>query len=697
MKRNSFLILFLLFFICSVAVPQQFTRVTDYSVFTDSVTTLRNPFSGGHNNIKTQFADIDGDGDPDLIFLDGDGTYGWYKNTGTPQQPEYILQTSALEGAELLNWFRLADIDADGDLDLFTGSSDNQVRYYANTGSAALPRFTLTAEPLLTSAGDAVISESGCHPSFTDVDADGDLDFITGNSTGTLTFYKNTGTPLSYSFEFVTDTWLNIIIIGGGGVLRHGASAIEFGDPDGDGDKDMFWGDFFGKSIYYLENTGSPADPLYTVRTETFPMNQDSILTSGFNMPRLTDIDSDGDLDLFVSVLYDPTVPQALMYYENTGTAAAHDYRLKNPDFLRTVDGGIQSFISMADIDGDGKRDLFLSNAQNPEGSIYYFRNVSVTGNTHFSLVSKEFAGIRGELSLAAEFGDLNGDGLTDLLTGNFNGTVSYYKNTGSSVFPQFAAPVELKDSSAQVIDIGIYARPRLYDFDGDGDNDLIIGSFNGRLRVFRNTGSAQEFKFVNADSDFSLPDIGDNSSPFFYDFDRDGKIDLFAGTKEGKVWYFRNQGTTSQPQWLAESQDFLPALRGIDVTPFLTDFDLDGDADLLAGNYRGGIMLFLNDEITSVIQVTPETVEPGEIKTFPNPFNPAFIIEYHASAAEEVVIEVMSITGERVAAVFSGRVEAGKTRFSVNFSGSGLSSGLYFVRKQGNYGRSYSKILYLK
>lgn len=186
MKRKSFLLFFLLF--CATAFPQQFTRSVDYAQFTDSLTLLQNVFSGGQNNIRTQFADIDGDGDPDMIFLDGDGTFGWYKNAGTPAEAVYILQTEFFEGGDMLNWFRLADTDGDGDLDLFTGASDNQVRYFQNTGTAAVPRYTLTADPLLTATGQPVISESGCHPAFTDADGDGDLDFVTGNSTGTLLF-----------------------------------------------------------------------------------------------------------------------------------------------------------------------------------------------------------------------------------------------------------------------------------------------------------------------------------------------------------------------------------------------------------------------------------------------------------------------------------------------------------------------------
>src|SRR5690606_8982081 len=116
-------------------------------------------------------------------------------------------------------------------------------------------------------------------------------------------------------------------------------------------DLDLFWGDFFSRSLYFLENQGNPANPDIHLITDIYPPNDDSIFTSGYNMPRFADIDSDGMYDLFVSVLYDPTVPQSLMYFRNIGTPEQPAYNKVTEDFLYTLDVGNNSHPVCIDID----------------------------------------------------------------------------------------------------------------------------------------------------------------------------------------------------------------------------------------------------------------------------------------------------------------------------------------------------------
>ena len=106
---------------------------------------------------------------------------------------------------------------------------------------------------------------------------------------------------------------------------------------------------------------------------------QDSVNTSGFNMPRTVDIDADGDLDLFVSVLYDPSVPQSLMFYQNQGDQFNPDYRKITENYLNTLDVGNNSHPVFIDIDADGDLDLFVGALKNPLGSIHFFRNDGTT------------------------------------------------------------------------------------------------------------------------------------------------------------------------------------------------------------------------------------------------------------------------------------------------------------------------------
>ncbi|MEJ2104084.1 MAG: FG-GAP-like repeat-containing protein, partial [Ignavibacteriaceae bacterium] len=252
---------------------------------------MSNIFSGGHNNIEHQFVDIDADGDLDIFYLDSDQTFGWFENVGNKFIPDFRYSLLLPNGLVFTDWFYFVDMDADGDKDYFTGNSD-VISFYRNEGSASSPYFELTSDTVKDNEGNPIYSEFGSNPVFVDIDDDNDFDFITGNSVGTLTFYENDGTGQNYNFRFVTNVWQNIIIIGGDNPgPRHGASSLDFIDIDNDLDLDLFWGDFFGKSIYVIENQGTPTSPDMQRISNFYPQNADSVHTSGFNMPRFADID----------------------------------------------------------------------------------------------------------------------------------------------------------------------------------------------------------------------------------------------------------------------------------------------------------------------------------------------------------------------------------------------------------------------
>ena len=160
---------------------------------------------------------------------------------------------------------------------------------------------------LADSYGNLVVSRSVMTPTFSDIDNDGDMDFFTGNMVGTLTHYKNIGLlddnlPV---LEYVTDSWQDISIVGGmRDVDRHGASAITFIDIDLDGDLDLSWGDYFQQSLYIIWNIGSSEVPIMNELeiTNQYPP-KDPIISAGQNMPTFSDLDNDGDNDLFVTGL----------------------------------------------------------------------------------------------------------------------------------------------------------------------------------------------------------------------------------------------------------------------------------------------------------------------------------------------------------------------------------------------------------
>ena len=140
------------------------------------------------------FADLDGDGDLDAIVGEEDGFLNYYENTGSTTAPLYTEQTGT---ANPFNGFDVgwnsaptfADLDGDGDLDAIVGESDGTLNYYQNTGSATAPLYTErtgTANPF---SGIDVGSLSA--PTFADLDGDGDLDAIVGEADGNLNYFMS--------------------------------------------------------------------------------------------------------------------------------------------------------------------------------------------------------------------------------------------------------------------------------------------------------------------------------------------------------------------------------------------------------------------------------------------------------------------------------------------------------------------------
>ena len=271
--------------------------------------------------------------------------------------------------------------------------SGYQIIHYKNTGTINSPNFVLAVDTVLDADGNSMYSESGSNPVFVDIDDDGDYDFVSGNTAGTLTYYENIGSSQNFSFKFITNFWQDILIVGTINPL-HGASSLDFVDIDNDGDFDLFWGDFFSNSLYQIENQGTNLEPDLNVISNIYPINPDSVNTRGFNMPRFVDIDNDQDYDLFVSVLYDPTVKQSLIYYRNDGTIQNANHHLITNDFIKTLDVGNSSIPVFCDIDGDGDQDLFIGSLNNPFGSIHFLRNTGTVSNPSFFYEDSAFADI---------------------------------------------------------------------------------------------------------------------------------------------------------------------------------------------------------------------------------------------------------------------------------------------------------------
>ncbi|WP_338761462.1 FG-GAP-like repeat-containing protein [Bernardetia sp. ABR2-2B] len=312
-------------------------------------TPQQNPFliqGTGDYRTTTSFADVDGDGDFDLISgTDNPGNYVYFQNYGTPTQPKFF--DAPFDIANPLpagyNATAYADMDGDGDIDLVVGNDNGggSVFFLENTANSTTGA-SFAAPVALVSAGGF---EN--HPTLADLDNDGDIDILVGTYGGgnNLHYFENTGTATNFNFGAAQ---VNPFGLAGGS----GQRTPEFIDMDGDGDQDILVGRNVAGTFYY-ENTGTASAPAYAASISN-PFGLGAA-AAGASFDEV-DLDGDGDLDLAYGD------DGAVSFFINVGTSTV-------PSF---VDGG-NSFgiddtsdsdydVSVVDIDQDGRFEAFVGN-----------------------------------------------------------------------------------------------------------------------------------------------------------------------------------------------------------------------------------------------------------------------------------------------------------------------------------------------
>jgi FG-GAP-like repeat/RTX calcium-binding nonapeptide repeat (4 copies) len=544
--------------------------------------------------IKPTFADIDGDGDLDLVVGQQDDTLKYYKNTGNAIAPSYVEQTGTDNPFNTIPLIRFsaptfADIDGDGDLDLVVGERYGTLKYYRNTGSAIAPSYE--AQTGTTNPFTGIDIESNSTPTLADIDGDGDLDLVVGSSNGTLKYYKNTGTVTApiYTKQTGTDNPFNTIDIGS-------FSAPTLADIDGDGDLDLIVGEVKGTLKYY-KNTGSAIAPSYVEQTGT--NNPFNAIDIGFySTPTLANLDGDGDLDLVVS-----ENSGNLNYFENTiaiKPLPVYTAQTGTNNPFNAIDIGSYSTPTFADIDGDGDLDLVVGERY---GNLNYFKN---TGSAIAPIYTEQtgtnnpFDAINIEFYTQPILADIDKDGDLDLIVGDNNGNLNYFKNTGSAIAPSYTAQTGTNNPFGAII-VNRYSTPTFADIDGDGDLDLVVGEKYGTLNYFKNTGSAIAPSYeaqTGRTNPFAALNIGSFVSPTFADIDGDGDLDLLVSEKDGTLNYFKNTGSAIAASYTKQTGTNNP-FNGINVgnfsKPTFADIDGDGDLDLIVGENIGNINYYKN------------------------------------------------------------------------------------------------------
>jgi len=258
----------------------------------------------------------------------------------------------------------------------------------------------------------------------------------------------------------------------------------------------------------------------------------------------------------------------------------------------------------LVDWNRDGVLDLLVAGG---DGYVWLFRQAQPTNSTDFLAGDRlTISGTPmrvGTGYTGACFVDINGDGLPDLVVAGNDNRVRYYGNTGLPGSPTFGASTVVQgDGGVFALPASVGGRIDVADWDGDGLLDLLTGDFDGEITWYRNTGTSHLAAFgvggVRIRRNGSILHEPYNVHPRVLDFNEDGALDLTFGINWGYVKLLMNRegpGATNFPvdsllRDINGQELNIRALNRDDTTPDFADLNGDGVLDLISGGLNGEV-----------------------------------------------------------------------------------------------------------
>ena len=476
-------------------------------------------------------ADLDGDGDADVLSVSSGARVAWFENVDGRGAfgPMRTISSSATGARSVV----AADFDGDDDLDVLIAS--DTVAWFENTDG----RGFFGEQQVITAQSDFAQSVFAA-----DLDGDGDVDAIAAEN-NLVAWYENNGQGVFGERQTITTE------------AASGESVVA-ADIDGDGDLDVLSGSARDGELAWYENTDG--DGAFGLQRIVDP------LAIGNESVRAADIDGDGDLDVLSGARH------GIAWYENTdGQGAFGDRRM-----VTTRTNWTES-VAAADLDGDG--DVDALSASKYDDKVAWYENTDGQGRFGDQRVlTHAAAGSR-----SAVTADIDGDGDQDVISASVSDDkVAWYENTdGHGKFGRQRVISRDADGASSVY---------VADVDGDGDADVLsASSLDGKVAWYENLDGRGTF------SDERIISLGAArvDSVFAADLDGDGDLDVLSTSSRRKnilAWYENEDGagTFGSARTIGQNDES----RSIDVA----DVDGDGDLDVLEA-FDSGVAWYENED----------------------------------------------------------------------------------------------------